>query len=237
MTRFGKWSRRGSRLVAAAGVVCLAVGPETIGKRIETSLVAGWKSLGRALADRDLANRTSDFNGARADLQRVQAQRDALAIRLGTIEMRRKAANARSEKEHELFERISMLLDRLPEGNDRTALQREAAWHQQRNLDANREIAQLDAATAALADEIAQVDRSLQTAHDRLHLRESELVLLRAADEARQLRQQLADIRDPSTRWNTITQADRTEEPLEPFGSRHVPLRGNLATLNDRTAN
>jgi chromosome segregation ATPase len=227
-----------SRLAVAAGVIGLAVGPDVVRGRVRDVLVASWQAAGRELVRDGLAALASQLDGTHAELQRARARRATLARRLCDLEVRRETARTRVEQGRALLTRISSLLNRLPDGEDRAVLNREAGWHRQRSLAARGEVAQLDAATAILADEIARADHRIQEAQDRLSIRESELAWLQAAHDARQLRQELANVDDVPRRGAAPTR--RLAEALEPLDPRlsFEPPRTTriLATLSPARA-
>jgi hypothetical protein len=238
MRRIGSWMRGVFQLVAAAGIVCLAAGPEVVREKLEAVLASTWKVAGKAMVEHDLARMTSGLDTTRGELQHAQARRAALARWLSDLETRRQAARLRAEQVQELLERITSLLDRLPDGEERTDLEREVKWQRQRSLETSREIAQLDAAIDLLTDENVRAGRHIQATQDRLFVRESELALLRAAGEARQLRHELAGLGDIPPCWEA--QAGRVAGLLQPLDPRLVtkPMpTGHLAALPQSQGN
>lgn len=233
--RRNRWPLRAfSKLVAAVILVGLSIGPDVVGNRMEAILVDSWNAAGGALLRHDLSRLDRGLDSARAELQTAKAGRDDLARCLYELETRRQAASKRFEQDCDLLERIHALLDRLPEGAERIELEREADSHLQRSLDTSRELEQLDAATLAVTEQLQTADRQIRAAQDRLSVRESELALLRASDEARKLRQDIARVGDVPTSWQTrARRADGLLQPLRPASAfdPSAPGVGRLTAL------
>ena len=220
MRRIGSWMRGVFQLVAAAGIVCLAVSPEVVREKLAAVLASVWDVAGKAMVEHDLMLMSSGLDGTRSELQHAQARHTALQRRLSDLETRRQTVSSRAEQVQELLERITSLLGRLPDGMERVDLEREVEWQRQRSLEISRENAQLDAAIDLLSDENVRAGRQIQATQDLLFVRESELELLRAAGEVQQLHQELAGLVENPRRWKT--QADRVVRLLQPLDPRIV---------------
>jgi hypothetical protein len=223
-----RWlARAATQASVGLGVVCLAAGPEAVRGRIDEAVVASWRAAGEALAHRDLAAMARGLDRTRVELRRARDRRDALARRLCDLEARRQAAGTRAERDRGLLRRITALLDRLPDGEDRAALRREASWSVRRGLDADREIAELSAAALLLSEEIARADRRIRATRDHVIAGESRLAVLRATDATRRLRRQLAGLDDAPPPWEAC--AGRVTEILRPFDPAPATELGTTA--------
>jgi hypothetical protein len=217
MRRIGWWSRVVRPLLAVTGVACLAAGPQAVRDKLEGVLFASWEATGEALVDRDLAMMSRWLDDARDLLGRARARRDENSSRLHELESRLATAKAMAGENSQLSSRITSLLDRLPDGEERALLEGEASWRMQRSVDKRREITQLDAAVLMLADEIERADSEIRANEDRLSVHRSELAILVAARDARRLRQELAGLCDAPPRWEArVGQVAELFRSLEP---------------------
>jgi hypothetical protein len=150
-------------------VVGLVLGPETVIRRVDDALAASWHALGDRLAKRELDAIARQLDRERQETERIEALRDGLAARLLPLVVRRDEAA------------------RVAEGRP------------QRGADSEREWAHLEAAITLLRAAVARADRVLDGARNDLREREGELILLRAAADARQMDRALAGpVGDPS---------------------------------------
>ena len=225
MRRLGWWMRGVSQLLAATGVLCLAAGPEAVRGKLEVVLLSACEAGATAMVAHDLATMTGALDATRVELQQALTRREALASRLRELENRRQAASLRAAQGHELLERITSLLDRLPESKDRVDVEREADWQQQRSWESSRELAQLEGAIVMLSDESAEAGRQIQATQSRIFVRESELALLQAANEAQQLRQELAGLGESPPYWEA--QASSVTRLLQSLSPRFVSRSRN----------
>jgi hypothetical protein len=158
-----------SKALALVIVVGLALGPETVIRRADDALAASWRALGDHLASRQLDAIARQLDRERQDTGRIEALRDGLAATLRPLEVRRDGV-ARVSK------------GRPPRG-----------------ADSERERARLEAAITLVRLAVARADRVLDGARNDLREREGELIMLRAAADARQMDRALAGpVGDPS---------------------------------------
>jgi hypothetical protein len=155
--------------LVSAVVVGLALGPETVIRRVDEALAASWRALGDCLASRELDAISRQLDRERQDAARIEVLRNGLAASLRPLVARRKAA--------------AWLAGGSPP----------------READSEREWARLEAAITLLRSAVARADRVLDGARNDLREREGELLVLRAAADARQMDRALAGrIGDPS---------------------------------------
>jgi hypothetical protein len=181
--------------LVSAVVVGLALGPETVIRRVDDALAASWRALGDGFANRELDAIARQLDRERQDTGRIEALRDGLAARLRSLVARRDEAA------------------RVAEGRP------------PRGADSERERARLEAAITLLRAAVARADRVLDRAGSDLREREGELIVLRAAADARQMERALAGpVGDPSL-WDVRVARARdflrtTPSDGEPRGTR-----------------
>jgi hypothetical protein len=159
----------GSKALALVIVVGLALGPETVIRRVDDALAASWRGLGDRLANRELDAIARQLDRERQDTARIEALRAGVAANLRPLVARR----------------------------DETA--RSAYGRPPRGADSERERARLDAAITLLRAAVARADRVLDWARNDLRKREGELIALRAAADAQKMDRTLAGpVGDPS---------------------------------------
>jgi len=167
---------------------------ETVSGTIAKVLVDLGHAADQSLARHELLVQSREQSDSREKLRHAEAQRDALAGRLAELEARHAAARARAEELQKLVDRIESLRDRLPPGDDRAQLEQEAIGRRQSLLDSIQEITQLEGTHGMLADQLADAERRIETARDRLLVRESELARRQAAHEARELQGEILSL-------------------------------------------
>jgi len=224
MRSFQRLVRTAPGLAFAATVVVMVAGPGAVSVRVWGTLVASWKAAGRALVNQDLAAMGRRIAADNDELARARAGRDALAARLRELAARREVAGPRADRARSVMARMSALMSRLPEGDERAALGREAERHLQLCLGAVVEVRSLDEAAGALAAEIDRADRRIEDTRARLDAAETTLAVLAAAEEARRLRRSLDSLGDAPT-----TPGSRAAEILEALDHPAVPGRVSLA--------
>jgi hypothetical protein len=181
--------------LVSAIVVALALGPETMMRRVDDALAASWRALGDHLANRELDAIVRQLDRERHDMGRIEALRDDLAARLAPLVARRDEAARVAE-------------DGPPRG-----------------ADSERERARLEGAITLLKAAVARADCVLDGARNDLREREDELIVLRAAADARQMERELArPVGDPSLWDARVTRARdflrTTSSDGEPRGRR-----------------
>jgi hypothetical protein len=181
--------------LVSAVVVGLALGPETVMRRVDDALAASWRALGDRLANRELDAIARQLDRERQDAERIGALRDGLAARLRPLVARRDEA-ARVEE------------GRPPCG-----------------ADSEHGRARLEAAITLLRSAVARTDRVLDDVRNDLRERAGELIVLRAAADARQMDRALAGpVGDPSLREIRFARARdflrTTPSDGEPEGTR-----------------
>jgi hypothetical protein len=186
----GRWILQG---IGAATLLGLVVRPGLVSSRIDAVLAAAWRTSGDLLVRRDLAALANGIEETRAGLARQRAGRDLLASRLAELEAHRRTIGLRRDRAVERLDRINAILDRLPDGDDRTALGLEGESQRERGQEALLAIVGLDASIRLLIDEMAGADRRIEEIQDRLVLLDGELARLRALDGARRLRRELTE--------------------------------------------
>lgn len=216
-----RWLMRRVPQLAVAIVVVMAAGPEAVRAKIHGALVATWRTMGAVLVDQDLAAMGRKLDTARDEVRHVEAERDALELRLRNLEARRRAAGPRAEQARAVLTRMTALLNRLPEGDERTDLSREADRYLRQCLAADFEVSQLDGATVAVAREVARANRLIEATQARLLAAETELAVLSAADETRRFRQALQPLGNTSP--DSEPRAGRVAEILEAIGPAPPP--------------
>jgi hypothetical protein len=155
--------------LVSAIVVGLALGPETVIRRVDDALAASWRALGDRLANRELDAIARQLDRERQDTGRIEALRAGLEASLRPLVARRA--------------RTARMADGRP----------------MRGADSERERARLEAAITLLRSAVARADRVLDGAWNDLREREGELIVLRAAADARQIDRALAGpVGDPS---------------------------------------
>jgi hypothetical protein len=158
-----------SNALALVIVVGLALGPETVIRRVDDALAASWRAQGDRLANRELDALARQLDRERQDTVRIETLRDGLAASLRPLVARRDE------------------VARIAHGRPR------------RGADSEREQARLEAAITVVRSAVARADRELDGARNELRERESELIVLRAAADARQMDRALAGpVGDPS---------------------------------------
>jgi hypothetical protein len=183
------------KALALVIVVGLALGPETVIKRVDDALAASWRGLGDRLANRELDAIARQLDRERQDTARIEALRDGLAASLRPLVARR--------------DEVVRMADGSPP----------------READSEREWARLEAAMTLLRSAVARADRVLDGARNDLREREGGLLVLRAVADARQIDQALArPIGDPSL-WDVRVARARdflrtTPSDGEPQGTR-----------------
>ncbi len=135
-----------SAALALAIVIGIAVGPETVSKRIDEALAASWRTVGDHLANRELAAIASQLDRERHDFERIGALHNELDASLQSLRVRRRCVAAR--------------LDEKPPPAKGSS---------------QRELAHVDAAIALLRSAVARADSVLDEERDSLGEREAAL--------------------------------------------------------------
>ena len=81
--------------LVSAVVVGLALGPETVIRRVDEALAASWRALGDCLASRELDAISRQLDRERQDAARIEVLRNGLREREGELLVLRAAADAR----------------------------------------------------------------------------------------------------------------------------------------------
>jgi hypothetical protein len=181
--------------LVSAVIVGLALGPETVIRRVDDALAASWRALGDRLANRELDAIDRQLDRERQETGRIEALRDGLAARLLPLVSRRDEAA------------------RVAEGRP------------PRGADSERERARLEAAITLLRSAVARADHVLDGARNDLREREDELIVLRAAADARQMDRALAGPVGAPSLWDVRVARARdflrtTPSDGEPRGTR-----------------
>jgi hypothetical protein len=184
-----------SKALVVVITVGLALGPEMVIRNVDDALAALWRGLGDRLANRELDAMARQLDHEREDAVRIEALRDGLAACLRPLVAR-------------CDEAARMAEGRPPRG-----------------ADSERERAHLEAAITMIGSAVARADRVLDRAWNDLREREGELIVLRAAADARQMDRALAGpVGDPSL-WDVRVARVRdflrtTPSDGEPQGTR-----------------
>jgi hypothetical protein len=184
-----------SNALALVIVVGLAFGPEMVMRRVDNALATSWRGLGDRLVNRELDAMARQLDRERQDTARIETLRDGLAACLRPLVARRDEAA------------------RVAEGR------------RPRGVDSESERARLKAAVTLLGSAVARADRVLDGARNDLREREGELIVLRAAADARQMDRALAGRVGDSSLWDIRVARARdflraTPSDGEPQGTR-----------------
>jgi chromosome segregation ATPase len=151
----------------------LALGPETVTRKLDDALSASWRALGDRLATRELDGIARELDRERQDFELIGTLRDRLIARLQSLDIRRECLRVQVDEQ--------------------TAA---------RGAGPDRELAHVDAAMARLRSAIARADSTLEATRRSLREHETELIALRAAaDTSRMDRVLSVPLSDPSL-WN-----------------------------------
>jgi hypothetical protein len=171
MSRIKSVIGRATWALVSAAVFGLTVGPEAVMRRVDDVLATSWRALGDRLVDRELNAIARQLDREEQRAGQIEALRDALTARLVSLAARREVS-AQVEEGHP------------PRGDD-----------------SERERVCLDAAITSLRSAVARADCVLIGARKRLGERESELIVLRAASDARQMNRALDGPIDDESMW------------------------------------
>jgi hypothetical protein len=224
MRSFQRSVRAAPWLVFATMVVVMVAGPRAVSDRVRGTLVASWKAAGGALVSQELAAMGRRIAADSDELARAQAGRDALEVRLCELAARREVTGPRADRARSVMVRMSALMSRLPEGDERAALGHEAERQLQLCLGADVEVRSLEEAARALAAEIDRADRLIESTRARLDAAETALAVLAAAEEARRLRRSLDALGEAPT-----APRSRVAEILEALDHLTMPERVSFA--------
>jgi hypothetical protein len=158
---------------AAMTIVGLLVGSETMRMKVGEAVSAAWQALGDQLASRELDAIARQLDRERLDAERIEAARERLSERLRSLEAFRTCVAA-------LIEGRCLAL----------------------GADSERELASLDTAICMLKSTSARAARVLDAARESIRRRESELVALQAAADARRMDQVLVRSAGDPTSWS-----------------------------------
>jgi hypothetical protein len=172
-----RWGRRALEMAITAVAASLATDPEGIPQKVGGVLVHAWRTAGEAVVSRELTALAGMLDQDRVDLRRVEALRDALAVRLQALQIRRFADG----------------IELVP-ACDTEDHHRERPCH-------DREIAGLDGAIVALSSTIARADHYIGSAHRLIRAREIELCTLQAMADSQRARRDLAGFEGVVPRW------------------------------------
>jgi hypothetical protein len=163
-------------LVIAVG---LALGPESVGSRVDEALFSTWQALGDHLATRELSAIARQLERERQNGDLIATLRNSLAERLQSLGVRRECVAARGVE------------GGLP-----------------RETDSDRELTHLDGAIALLRSAVVRADSVLGAAQRDLNEREAELIALRAAADVSQMNRTLTGpIGDPPLWYVRVARA------------------------------
>jgi hypothetical protein len=172
-----RWGRRALAIAITAVAASLATDPEGIPLKVGAVLVHAWRTAGEAVVSRELTALAGMLDKDRVDLRRAEALRDALAVRLQALQVRRFANGIG-----------------LVSAQDTEDHSRGRPWH-------DREVADLDAAIVAVSSTIALADHYIGSAQRLILAREIELCTLQAMADSRRASRDLAGLDGVVPRW------------------------------------
>jgi hypothetical protein len=181
----GRLASGSAVVVVAAGLI---IGPEAISRTAEEAAEATWKAVGRMLVRSEMAAMARQIDRDLAKLSDAQALRDALALNLRALEVRRRVNEIRSEEGPAYVGQGDAPGD-------------QSDHHSDRFRGADPGPPQLDDAIAALTSAVVQADRQIGEARTLLLGREDDLLALRAQAEARRAYHQLGNLEGDRSRW------------------------------------
>jgi hypothetical protein len=161
------------KTIALVAALGLVIGPQTLTTRLEGTAFALWHALGDQLAGCELDAIARQLDRDRLIAERIEFARDRLSARLRSLEAFRAC------------------LDTLQNGRCPSL-----------GADSDPELASLDAAIAMLKSTGARASRVLDSVHESVHRRESELLALEAAADVRQVSELLARSTGNTSSWS-----------------------------------
>ena len=169
-----------SMAVASMIFAGLALGPETVTRKLDHALSASWRALGDRVAARELDAIARDLDCERRDFEHIGTVRDELLAHLQSLALRRQCVGAQMDEQSE-----------------------------PRGAGPERELALMDAAIARLRSALARADSVLDATRRNLREHETELIARRAAAVASRTDRVLsAPASDSSHRTDHIDRAD-----------------------------
>jgi hypothetical protein len=187
-----RWGRRALEVAITAVAVCVATDPGAIPRKAGELLAHGWKTVGEAIVDRELTALAGMLDKDHVDLRRAEALRDALAVRLQALQVRRCAAG----------------IELVP-----TCYTQD---HPRERPRTDPEVADLDGAIVALRSTIARADHYIDSARRLVRAREADLCTLHALADSQRARRELAELDGILPRWE-----GRVRFAAELLGSSH----------------
>jgi hypothetical protein len=177
MPRPRRWGRRALKAAVAVVAACVAADPGAISRTVGEVLVHAWEAAGTAIVDRELTALAGMLDGDRVDLRRAEALRDAMAVRLQALQVRRCAAG----------------IERVPAGYTED--------HAPGRPRTDPDVVDMDGAIVAVRSTIARADHYIDSARRLVRAREADLCTLRALADSQRARRQLAELDGVLPRW------------------------------------
>jgi hypothetical protein len=192
MPRPRRGGRRALKAAVVAAAACVATDPGAISRKVGEVLVHAWKAAGKAIVDCELTALAGMLDEDRADLRRAEALRDAMAVRLQALQVRRCAAG---------IERVSAgYTEDHARGRPRT----------------DPDVVDMDGAIVAVRSTLARADHYIDSARRLVRAREADLCTLHALADSQRARRELAELGGVLPRWE-----GRARFAAELIGSSH----------------